>query len=151
MFGRWGAKRWPEAAPEEVAFFKTFFEPGDLAFDVGANHGNKTHALRLAGARVVAFEPQADCLSDLRKRFGKDPDVQIAAVGLASEPGSLQLSICSSEDTISTFSDDWKLGRFADDYTWDSTVTVPVMTLDDAIEEWGKPAFIKVDVERLRA
>jgi hypothetical protein len=40
-------------------FYKDFLSPGDLAFDVGAHVGTRARAMRAAGAKVVALEPQA--------------------------------------------------------------------------------------------
>ena len=38
--------------------YRPFVGVGDLAFDVGAHLGDRTHAFRKLGARVVALEPQ---------------------------------------------------------------------------------------------
>ena len=37
-------------------------------------------------------------------------------------------------------------GRFKD-YVWDKSYEVPVDTLDNMIEKYGTPKFIKIDVE----
>lgn len=54
---------------EEMAFYKQFLRPGCLCFDVGANYGVKTEVFLRLGATVVAFEPQRDCLEELRSRL----------------------------------------------------------------------------------
>ena len=41
----------------DVDFYRAILPPNALCFDVGANVGEKSEALLLAGARVVAFEP----------------------------------------------------------------------------------------------
>ena len=147
MFERWLKREWPKVTVEEAHFFGSLVHRGDLVFDVGANLGNKSAIFRSLGARVVAFEPQPACVDQLRRRFGRDRRVEIVASGVAAQPGELELSICSEASTISTFSEEWKHGRFEEDFEWDQRVAVPVTTLDESIARWGAPAFIKIDVE----
>jgi hypothetical protein len=40
-------------------FYRSLLRHGDLAFDIGAHVGTRARAMRAAGARVVALEPQA--------------------------------------------------------------------------------------------
>ena len=125
---------------------QALFKAGDLVFDIGANIGNKAAEFLASGARVVCFEPQPDCLIILQQRFAGNPHLVIEGCGLAAQAGELEMSICSAANTISTFSEEWKKGRFAG-YKWDRKVSVPVTTLDAAIVRYGRPAYIKVDVE----
>jgi FkbM family methyltransferase len=117
-----------------------------LVFDVGANVGHKAARFVAQGARVICFEPVPECVKELRSRFEGNPSVTIAPCGLGSSLGTLPISVCSAETTISTFSDTWKHGRFSE-YVWDKTVEVPVQTLDGAIAEFGLPDYCKIDVE----
>jgi hypothetical protein len=66
--------------------------------------------------------------------------------GLASKPGLMTLSVCKTTNTLSTFSDKWKTGRFKS-YTWDAQYEVEMMTLDELIDKYGTPEFCKIDVE----
>jgi FkbM family methyltransferase len=56
---------------------------GALAIDCGANVGDITAAMVKAGLRVIAFEPDADCVAELHRRFDSEPRVTIVprAVG----------------------------------------------------------------------
>jgi FkbM family methyltransferase len=135
-----------DISPNSIVTKQTLFKAGDLVFDVGANIGAKTGEFVASGARVVCFEPQPDCVIQLQQRFAQNPNVVIEATGLAAQSGTLELSICSAANTISTFSSAWKKGRFSD-YQWDRKVLVPVTTLDAAIARHGIPAYVKVDVE----
>lgn len=126
--------------------WRWFVRAGDLVFDVGANAGAKAALFLAQGARVVCVEPQPACVAALRRRFRRHRQVTIVGQGLAEKSGELELSICSEADTISTFSPQWKAGRFAG-YKWDRVVRVPVSTLDEMIARHGVPAYCKVDVE----
>lgn len=121
------------------------FSNGDLVFDVGANIGKKAAQFLARGARVVCFEPQPDCIERLRMLFGGDSRVTIVPKGLADQAGQLTLSICE-DDTLSTFSEQWKHGRHAPN-RWSRSATVEVTTLDSAIAEYGRPRYCKIDVE----
>lgn len=131
---------------EMMAFYAQFVGPGDLCFDVGANIGGRTDIFLTLGARVVCVEPQPRCVSVLTEKYGKNPRVVVVPKGVAPQPGIMPLSLCESAHTIATFSEKWKTGRFRD-YRWESTLSVPVTTLDALVQEFGIPAFCKIDVE----
>jgi|GEM_PF-594684 len=129
---------------EPAETIKTF---SGLVFDVGANVGDKTEMFLSQGAsRVVAVEPQPMLGPGLVKRFGGDQRVTVVRKALSNKPQRLMMSICSEESTISTFSDEWKKGRFAE-HTWDQQVEIEATTLDLLIDEYGLPDFCKIDVE----
>jgi len=75
--------------------------------------------------------------------------VYIEEKGLADKPGILTLTVCTSSNTISTFSDEWQLhGRFHDmGAQWNKHIQVEVVTLDAMIAQYGCPTFCKIDVE----
>ena len=127
-------------------FIGQFFNRGDLVFDVGANQGLKTDLYLGFGARVICFEPQPHCVELLTKKYQNNQDVAIVNKGLAKNSGQLELSICDRADVLSTFSEQWKTGRFASQ-KWDKKVMVKVTTLDEMIKTWGMPQFCKIDVE----
>ena len=131
---------------EMKGFYSQFVSEGDLCFDVGANVGNKTDVFLALGARVVCIEPQPKAISVLRKKYKNNKKVEIVSKGLAECPGSQPLSICEEANTISTFSEKWKSGRFKN-YTWNKQFEVPMTTIDALIEEFGVPVFCKIDVE----
>jgi len=127
-------------------FIRYFVEPGDTVFDVGANIGQKADLYLAAGAKVICFEPQPDCLTILTQKYQQNPNAFIVNKGLGEQAGTMQLSVCSDANYISTFSQKWKTGRFAN-YDWNQTVTVEITTLDEMIKLWGCPKFCKIDVE----
>ena len=128
------------------SFELSFIDSGDLVFDVGANLGAKTERFLDSNARVICVEPQPRCANFLRQKFADNSNVIVVEKGLAEKHGLRELSICSTANTISTFSDEWKQGRFAN-YSWDSKVVVEMSTLDELISIYGVPKYCKIDVE----
>lgn len=126
--------------------YRYFITPGALCFDIGANIGARTEIFLQLGARVVCVEPQRDCVAILTNKYQHNPAVQILGVGLASRIGTMNLSICKDANTLSTFSERWKTGRF-NSYHWDDQYEVPVTTLDELVKKYGMPHFCKIDVE----
>ena len=112
-----------------------------------AHYGNRTQPLLNIGASVVAIEPQKKCYEYLEKKFGNA--IQLVTKGLG-EKEAIEDFYVASASTISSFSKDWidavKQERFKS-YTWSAPVKIPITTLDKLIEKYGKPHFIKIDVE----
>jgi FkbM family methyltransferase len=134
-------------------FFSEFIRPGDLCFDVGANIGDRTAIFTSLGAKVVSVEPQPEVLAVLRRRFRRSQNVTIVPLGVAARRGRQELAICDRETQIATFSEKWQNeSRYArQNMTWGSKLSVEVVTLDDLIERFGRPAFCKIDVEGYEA
>ena len=128
--------------------YKRFVPDGSLVFDVGANIGQSAEALLGAGAgSVVACEPNPRCLASLYEKFQGEGRVKIVPKGIADQEGELPFAACSQISGISTFSQEWREeGRYAS-IGWDEPSVAQVTTLDQAIAEFGKPSYIKIDVE----
>jgi FkbM family methyltransferase len=134
-----------------LGLYSQFLKPGELGFDLGAHVGNRVRAWRQLGARVLAVEPQPDCLKVLRFLYGKDADVIIAPVAVGASPGRARLEVSAATPTVSTLSQEWMdavgsaPGLFR--VRWDQSVEVEVTTMDALIATHGEPAFCKIDVE----
>jgi FkbM family methyltransferase len=134
-----------------VRFYGQFLGPGDLGFDIGAHVGSRVRAWRRLGARVLAIEPQPDCLSVLKLLFGRSDEVTILPVAVGAASGMASLAVSSATPTVSSLSTDW-ISSVSQDPSfsrvrWDASVSVAVVTLDSLIAEYGSPAFCKIDVE----
>ncbi|MBX7114305.1 MAG: FkbM family methyltransferase [Myxococcaceae bacterium] len=133
------------------AFYAQFIAPGALCFDIGAHVGNRVSSWLRLGARVIAVEPQADCMRVLRALYGHDSRVELLDVALGENAGLATLHVSSRTPTVSTLSPGWinevtRDSRFAS-IDWDQQVQVEVQTLDTLLERYGVPAFCKIDVE----
>lgn len=133
------------------ALYSNFIASGMLAFDIGSHVGDRISSFRRLGARVVALEPQPGCARAIRLIHGRDPLVTLIQAACSDREGELVLKINSDNPTVSTASEAFvQAAKGADGWqeqVWDQTVTVPCVTLDRLIAQFGRPAFIKVDVE----
>jgi FkbM family methyltransferase len=132
-------------------FYRRFVPPGGLAFDVGAHVGNRVDCFRRLGARVVALEPQPDFVRLLQRRFGRDAGVTLLPLALGRAPGQATLLASARTPTVSTLSGDFvrRAGALAsfDGVRWVAGPPVAVDTLDTLIVRFGRPDFVKIDVE----
>jgi FkbM family methyltransferase len=129
---------------EDRSLFSKFVKPGDLVFDVGASIGAKTEVFLSLGARVIAFEPQAQCCREISARVRGDKRLTIVNKAVGAREGIATLYLSSAAPLASLLSNrDYGYGNARRI----GTTTVPVTTLDVAIEQFGIPAFCKVDVE----
>jgi len=134
-----------------VNFYEPFVKKGSLCFDIGAHLGNRTNAWQALGAKVVAVEPQPQCMRYLQQKFGKDPNITLLQKAIGATAGKTQFYISELTPTISTMAaEDWREKMAANTsfkVSWDETIEVAVLTLDQLIEQYGMPDFCKIDVE----
>lgn len=131
--------------------YAEFLQPGDVGFDLGAHVGSRVGAWRRLGVRVIAVEPQPDCLRVLRLLHGRDDQVRIVAKAVGATSGSATLHLSAATPTVSSMSPEW-IGSVSEDHrfarvTWGKAIEVEVTTLDALIETYGEPKFCKIDVE----
>src|SRR5262245_11935090 len=115
MLGRaWGMSRslvmyhgLPGRQRRMSRLYREFLPPGDLGFDIGAHVGSRVRAWRRLGARVIAVEPQPDCLRVLRLFFGRDRGVTVVPGAVGSRTGRARLALSSATPTVSSMSPDW--------------------------------------------
>ena len=133
-------------------FYLQFLDSGDVYFDVGANFGNRIDPIIDDGISIVAIEPQPKCIKKLKRKFGNRITLITKGVGAKKDVMTMFLA---KAHTISTFSKDFikdtqESGRFSK-YKWEKEIEVEVETLDNIISEYGKPTFMKIDVEGFEA
>ena len=131
--------------------YRTFAGPDDLVFDLGAHVGNRTRALARLGCRVIALEPQPDVAKLLRWIVGDTPQVKVVEAAAAGRPGRVRLAISDRAPTMTTTAHDWREAREQDpvfaEVSWNRAIDVPAITLDELIIRYGRPSFVKLDVE----
>jgi len=129
----------------------TFVKEDDLVFDIGAHVGDRTGSFARLGARVVALEPQPQVFRALQLIHGRDDRIKLTRSAVGIGEGVIKMHVNTTNPTISTASPDLiTAAQTAQEWNgqvWDRLITVPLTTLDELIEEHGKPDFVKIDVE----
>ncbi|MBA3767616.1 MAG: FkbM family methyltransferase [Acidobacteria bacterium] len=145
----WGGLR----DASQKSFYATFISSHDVVFDVGANVGQRTQIFSELCQRVVAVEPQAECVRHLRSRFMFSKNVLIERIALGDHEGEATIRESDSH-TISSMSSRFietvGKSRFSES-SWEREVKVEMKTLDQLIGKYGLPKFIKIDVEGFEA
>lgn len=119
---------------------------GDLIFDIGAHRGEETDRYLASGARVVAVEPQATLARELRSRHNGSPALTVVAKACGAQEGRINLYASSHTWLATCDPGKWSMGRFSN-HRWENSQEVEATTLDRLIADYGKPDFIKIDVE----
>jgi FkbM family methyltransferase len=152
-----------EARAEELEFYRRLLKGlrrGDTIFDVGANVGKKTELFLRLGAQVIAIEPDEGAQKVLRDKFLRYrfnlPPVRIIGLAVGAADGEETMWIDGPGSALNTLSEKWTEALRKDgkrfEYTGDSLTfkrmrKVETATLETLISRFGKPFYIKVDVE----
>jgi FkbM family methyltransferase len=129
----------------EINFYRPLLKPDSLCFDVGANLGQKAEVFLSCGARVIIIEPNTFCQPTLNYLFSRNLKAEVVMTAVGGAQRSIDLHVHGTETTASA-RPEWERQIYG--VTRATTVlTVPVTTLDKLIERYGRPDFIKVDVE----
>lgn len=132
-------------------FYAQFIRPGDLCFDIGAHVGSRLRAWIPLGARIIAVEPQPECMRLLRRWFGSQPSITLIEQAVGALPGIAELWISPRTPTVTSLSPTWMAAvqnhRGFEQVRWEYAVSVPITTLDRLIAAHGLPTFCKIDVE----
>lgn len=155
QIGWWISKIIYEANPwkKERAkkFYGEFIKEGDLCFDVGAHLGDRSAVWLRLGATVVGIEPQPRFSDYLANKFEGNVRFHNEKIAVGATNTSAILHISNLFPPLSTLaSEKWrdKINKATPlTITYDETVEIRVLTLDDLIKKYGKPTFIKIDVE----
>lgn len=138
----------------ERRLYSGFIEPGDLVFDIGANQGGKSAAFLRLGAKVVAIEPNPNCVANLSRRFARE----IAAgrfillpVAIGRSAGRARLRQFMLDGCNASASDVFAEALEREFGAPSAVFDVEMIAGASLFERFGVPAFIKVDVEGMDA
>ena len=133
-----------------LAFYRTLVPANSLVFDIGANVGILSDIFATLGARVVALEPNTDCVRHIHLSY-PTPKLEVIQAVAGPKNGLAKLNLSDQRDDISSLSNEWidAIQQQHAEYKglWSRQLTVPMLTLDTLIEHYGVPYFIKIDVE----
>ncbi len=134
---------------KRTKFYSQFLKKGETFIDVGANLGNRIKPALNLGAKVIALEPDRDCSSFLKIKFGSK--INLIAKGVSDSEEELEMFVSKTHSSMSSFSKEWvetasETKRFGE-AQWIRSAKMPMTTLDKIIEQFGTPKFVKIDVE----
>lgn len=137
-----------QALNEDLTFYRGVLGNSiGLVFDVGANHGDKTWAFRQMAKKVVSIEPDKTCFTALRARYRWDKSVCLENIALGDRAGVGTFFVeegGSAYNTLNEKERDWLVSTRKRNIR---KILVPMSTLDNMIEKYGTPDFLKIDVE----
>lgn len=144
-----------EQEKRELHFYKTFLPTCKLIFDIGAYDGHKTEAFRRIAERVVCCEPDKKNFNLLSTRFrNQKKHIFLENKSVGSQVGRFSYYINNQGSAFNTLS--LKFKNFAEEkgkMMWSEEVSfheqaiTEMTTLDQLIEKYGLPDFIKIDTE----
>ena len=156
-------RRFVDQRDREVAFYRDTlegFRTGDLVFDVGANSGDKAAVFLRMGARIVAVEPDPQSRKVLQGKFLsyrlKPKPVIIVGKAVSEKIGIETMMIDAPGSALNTLNKKWAETLRQDKHRADASASVlefqqessvETTTLDQLIDAYGVPFFIKIDVE----
>jgi FkbM family methyltransferase len=114
-----------------------------MVFDIGANCGQKAAQFARISRLVICVEPDQAAANQLKARFEKRSTVRIINAGVGAHPGREIFYQSSPANPLNTFSRKWAESQQAKA----SEYEVLIITLDEMIEKYGMPQYIKIDVE----
>lgn len=129
-------------------FYSNFLKAGDIYFDVGANEGNRILPILNMGIKIIAIEPQAELINNLKEKFGNHITIVPKGLGATEDKKIMHISV---DHVFSSFSKKWisstkESGRLAK-IEWNEKREIEMTTLDNLIDQYGVPNFVKIDVE----
>lgn len=127
---------------EEIEFYGSLIKTKNLFFDVGANHGDKTKAFSLIAEKVIAFEPDITNFEFLSLRFQKNAKVEVVNKAVSNKVGKATFFINNPGSGLNTID-----SKRQEKMQFKTSYEVLTTKLDEMIKKYGKPDFIKIDVE----
>lgn len=137
----------------EKGFFKNLGN-FKLIFDIGANQGNKTALFSRLGSNVIAVEPDDLNYNLLVARFKANVKVTVLHSAVSDIIGRAEFFLNEPGSAFNTLSLKWKesledktVNRWHTETVFKNVTEVETITLDHLIKKYGKPCYIKIDVE----
>jgi FkbM family methyltransferase len=145
---------------KEIDFYSSVlngFRPGHVVMDVGANVGDKVDIFLRMGAKVLAVEPDLGSQRILKERYQKlritSKPLFVIGKAVASKEGVETMWIMEDGWALNTLNPKWvevlhtDKSRGWSDREFRFRREVETTTLDNLVDTYGVPFFIKIDVE----
>jgi FkbM family methyltransferase len=134
---------------QDKKFYETLIgNSNKLIIDIGANVGNKTLVFSQLARTVVCVDPDRENFRILKSRFGKNSSIRIINKAVGEQITELTFHSFSDKDAYNTLSTKQKeIVSTERGVLPASSYQVQVTTLQNIIEEFGIPDYVKIDVE----
>jgi FkbM family methyltransferase len=138
---------------KDIDFYKSIVGTSNkLIFDVGANVGTKSKIFSLLSEKVVAFEPDLQNLKILNARLKYNKHCVIDGYALSSKESTAKYYSIGNDSAYNSLSEKHintvvKSRKIVSDKNGLTQYEVKTNTLDFFIDKYGKPDYIKIDVE----
>lgn len=138
---------------KEINFYKSIIGTSNkLIFDVGANVGTKSKIFSLLSEKVVAFEPDLQNFKILNARLKHIKHCVINGYALSSKESIAKYYSIENDSAYNSLSKKHintvvKSRKILRDKKGLTQYEVKTSTLDFSINKYGKPDYIKIDVE----
>jgi len=117
----------------------------ETAFDIGMYDGADTRYYLELGYRVLAVEANPNLIAMAKKSFAgyiQRGALELLGIAVGTSGGTLDLTVCGADLGASSIFADRIAERFPI-----GVHKVPSRSLMDLIAQYGKPKFIKIDIE----
>lgn len=147
--------QWEEIKNEDLFYtglLSSLKKSDALIFDIGANYGWTTLTFLKFSSQVIAYEPDINNLKILRYRFGDTNRLVIEAKAISNNIDGAVFYQNRNSSALNTLSLKWVDALTNGVYREKKNFTsekykVETSTLDIEMRKYGKPVFLKVDVE----
>jgi len=132
---------------KEFNFYQTFLIKNKLIFDLGANHGDKSHIFLKFTDKIILYEPEEDLFERLKFRFRKNNKVVLNNLLISDLVGDVVFYSVVDNEAYSSIINNYK-DNF--DHLKKSLITKKIKkssTLNFEINKHGIPYYIKIDCE----
>jgi FkbM family methyltransferase len=129
----------------ELQFYTEIIPRNGLCFDVGANLGQRSETFLDLGCRTVIVEPNPECLTTLDFLFSRNSLATIVPIAVGASTGTAKIYSHGTDSTAS-LRPDWDRKVFGID-RGQTAHNVAMTTIDSLMKQFGRPDFIKIDVE----
>lgn len=120
--------------------------PKKLAYDIGGFDGEDTARYLKLGYKVVCIEAAPSQAAQICKRFDREiaiGDCIVLNVAIGPEENTLPFYICRENGALNSFD----RSRLDNAGLTAQEVNIPVLPLLSIFERFGRPYFLKVDIE----
>ena len=117
-----------------------------ILFDIGANRGLYADANVNLYDQCILVEANPELSRFLSEKYNTNPGMVIVNKIVSNKQN--ETFYISNADTISTVDPEWvNQSRFSQNYSWHPVQGLPTFSIDELVQTYGQPSFLKVDVE----